>query len=74
MMLVNVKSALYGMQAALPHFRERGRGHIINVSSMRPGPSRRPTPVAMKGGSPGSPKSRASSRRLARGDRMSDTG
>jgi NAD(P)-dependent dehydrogenase (short-subunit alcohol dehydrogenase family) len=34
MMLVNVKSALYGMQAALPHFRERGRGHIINVSSL----------------------------------------
>jgi NADP-dependent 3-hydroxy acid dehydrogenase YdfG len=34
MMLVNVKSALYGMQAALPHFRERGRGHIVNVSSM----------------------------------------
>ena len=34
MMQVNVKSALYGMQAVLPHFRERGRGHIINVSSM----------------------------------------
>jgi NAD(P)-dependent dehydrogenase (short-subunit alcohol dehydrogenase family) len=34
MMLVNVKSALYGMQAVLPHFREGGRGHIINVSSM----------------------------------------
>jgi NADP-dependent 3-hydroxy acid dehydrogenase YdfG len=34
MMLVNVKSALYGMQAVLPHFRERSRGHIINVSSM----------------------------------------
>ena len=34
MMLVNVKSALYGMQAALPHFQARGRGHIINVSSM----------------------------------------
>jgi NADP-dependent 3-hydroxy acid dehydrogenase YdfG len=31
---VNVKSVLYGMQAVLPHFRERGRGHIINVSSM----------------------------------------
>src|SRR5690348_4009183 len=31
MMLVNVKSALYGMQAVLPHFKERGRGHIINV-------------------------------------------
>jgi NAD(P)-dependent dehydrogenase (short-subunit alcohol dehydrogenase family) len=34
MMLVNVKSALYGMQAVLPHFQGRGRGHIINVSSM----------------------------------------
>ncbi len=33
MMLVNVKSALYGMQAITPHFIERGRGHIINVSS-----------------------------------------
>jgi NADP-dependent 3-hydroxy acid dehydrogenase YdfG len=34
MMTVNVKSVLYGMQAVLPHFRERRRGHIINVSSM----------------------------------------
>lgn len=34
MMRVNVKSALYGMQAALPHFKERGHGQIINVSSM----------------------------------------
>lgn len=34
MMLVNVKSALYGMQAVLPHFRERGTGHVINISSM----------------------------------------
>lgn len=34
MMTVNVKSALYGMQAVLPHFRERGQGHIVNVSSM----------------------------------------
>jgi short-subunit dehydrogenase len=33
MMLVNVKSALYGMQAIVPHFIEHGRGHIINVSS-----------------------------------------
>lgn len=30
----NVKSALYGMQAVLPHFRARRRGHLINVSSM----------------------------------------
>jgi NAD(P)-dependent dehydrogenase (short-subunit alcohol dehydrogenase family) len=34
MMLVNVKSALYGMQAVLPHFRTRGEGHIINISSL----------------------------------------
>lgn len=30
---VNLKSALYGMQAIVPHFRERGDGHLINVSS-----------------------------------------
>ncbi|MEP6832074.1 MAG: SDR family oxidoreductase [Gemmatimonas sp.] len=34
MMRVNVKSALYGMQEVLPHFKERGTGHIINISSM----------------------------------------
>ena len=34
MMAINVKSALYGIQAVLPHFQERGAGHIINVSSM----------------------------------------
>jgi len=34
MMRVNVKSALYGMQAVLPHFQSRGSGHLINVSSM----------------------------------------
>ena len=34
MMRVNVKSALYGMQTVLPHFQSRGRGHIVNVSSM----------------------------------------
>src|SRR4029077_6675831 len=33
MMAVNVKSALYGMQAIVPHFMARGRGHVINVSS-----------------------------------------
>lgn len=33
MMTVNVKSALYGMQAIVPHFQERGRGQIVNVSS-----------------------------------------
>jgi NADP-dependent 3-hydroxy acid dehydrogenase YdfG len=30
----NVMSALYGMQEVLPHFKERGAGHVINVSSM----------------------------------------
>ena len=30
---VVVMSVLYGMQAILPHFKERGEGHIVNVSS-----------------------------------------
>jgi NADP-dependent 3-hydroxy acid dehydrogenase YdfG len=34
MMTVNVKSALYGMQAIVPHFISRKAGHIINVSSV----------------------------------------
>ena len=34
MMTVNVKSALYGMQAIAPHFQLRGSGQIVNVSSM----------------------------------------
>ncbi len=34
MMQINVKSALYGMQEVLPHFKTRGQGHVINVSSM----------------------------------------
>ena len=34
MFLVNVKSALYGMQVTIPHFKARSRGHIINVSSV----------------------------------------
>jgi NADP-dependent 3-hydroxy acid dehydrogenase YdfG len=33
-MRVNVKSALYGMQEVLPHFKSRNNGHIINISSM----------------------------------------
>lgn len=33
MMQVNVKSAMYGMQAIVPHFQQRGRGHLVNVSS-----------------------------------------
>ncbi|MBK9036216.1 MAG: SDR family oxidoreductase [Myxococcales bacterium] len=34
MWLINVKAVMYGVQAALPHFRARGRGHIVNVSSV----------------------------------------
>ena len=34
MMRVNVKSALYGMQEVLPHFKGRDTGQVINVSSM----------------------------------------
>jgi len=33
MIAVNLKSALYGMQAIVPHFMESGEGHLINVSS-----------------------------------------
>jgi NAD(P)-dependent dehydrogenase (short-subunit alcohol dehydrogenase family) len=33
MIVVNLKSALYGMQAAASHFIQRGSGHLINVSS-----------------------------------------
>jgi short-subunit dehydrogenase len=33
MMTVNLKSALYGMQAVVPHFIERERGQVVNVSS-----------------------------------------
>jgi short-subunit dehydrogenase len=33
MITVNVKSALYGIQAVLPHFKAQGAGQIINVSS-----------------------------------------
>ncbi len=34
MMRLNVKSALYGMQEVLPHFKERNVGQVINISSM----------------------------------------
>jgi short-subunit dehydrogenase len=34
MMTTNFKSVLYGIQAVLPHFQERRRGHLITVSSM----------------------------------------
>ncbi len=33
-MQVNVKSALYGMQEILPHFKSRGEGQVVNISSM----------------------------------------
>ena len=34
MIQINIKSVLYGVQEILPHFKERGSGHIINVSSV----------------------------------------
>jgi short-subunit dehydrogenase len=34
MMRTNVKTALYGMQEIMPHFKSRGVGHVINISSM----------------------------------------
>ncbi|MEA3199932.1 MAG: hypothetical protein QOE90_1360 [Thermoplasmata archaeon] len=33
MMAVNLKGPLYGAQAIVPHFRARGKGHLVNVSS-----------------------------------------
>ncbi len=30
----NVHSALYGAQEVLPHFKSRGEGHVINISSL----------------------------------------
>ena len=33
-MRANVYSALYGMQEVLPHFKARGEGHVINISSL----------------------------------------
>ena len=43
MVRANVKPALYGMQAVLPHFQSRGAGHIINISSIL---GRHPAPIA----------------------------
>lgn len=34
MMTTNFKSVLFAIQAVLPHFQERSRGHLIAVSSM----------------------------------------
>jgi NADP-dependent 3-hydroxy acid dehydrogenase YdfG len=33
MIKVNLKSVVYGMQAVIPHFQQRGKGHLINISS-----------------------------------------
>jgi len=33
MLAVNLKSAFYGMQVIVPHFKERREGHLINLSS-----------------------------------------
>jgi short-subunit dehydrogenase len=30
---VNLKSVIYGMQAIVPHFTQRGSGHLVNISS-----------------------------------------
>jgi short-subunit dehydrogenase len=48
----NMMSVLYGMQAVLPHFKSRGEGHIVNVSS---GLSR--APLAPQRGAYGAVKS-----------------
>lgn len=34
MIQTNLKSALYGMQVAVPHFQARGTGAVVNVSSL----------------------------------------
>jgi short-subunit dehydrogenase len=34
MLSVNLKSAWYGMQAVVPHFQVRKKGHLINISSV----------------------------------------
>jgi NADP-dependent 3-hydroxy acid dehydrogenase YdfG len=33
-MRLNVKTALYGVQEVLPHFKSRNAGHVVNISSM----------------------------------------
>ena len=34
MMLNNCKSVMYGMQTVVPYFKEKGKGHVVNVSSL----------------------------------------
>jgi NADP-dependent 3-hydroxy acid dehydrogenase YdfG len=31
---INIKGVLYGIAAALPHFRAQNSGHFINISSV----------------------------------------
>lgn len=33
MISINLKSALFGMQAVVPYFQQTGKGHLINISS-----------------------------------------
>ena len=33
MVAINLRSVIYGIQAIVPHFQQRGAGHLINVSS-----------------------------------------
>lgn len=33
MVQINIKTALYGMQTIIPHFQQRKKGHLINLSS-----------------------------------------
>jgi short-subunit dehydrogenase len=33
MVAINLRSVIYGIQAIVPHFQERGAGHVLNVSS-----------------------------------------
>lgn len=34
MMAVNARSSLYGIQAIIPHFKQRRAGHLINIASV----------------------------------------
>jgi len=64
-MRLNVKSALYGMQEILPHFKERNEGHVINISSML---GRVPFAVTVTISSPGATRApRSSSRCISSG-------
>jgi short-subunit dehydrogenase len=45
MIAINLKSALYGIQAVLPHFKSRGSGLVVNVGSILGR-----VPLALRGG------------------------